>query len=115
MKKKSLDQSLKAGSEFSHPKVKPLGDRVFLEELDKKDSHSKTAAGIIIPETVESDKGAKKGRVVAVGEGRYEDGKIIPVKVVVGDRVLFQWGDKLKIGGSEYYIVRESEILAIIK
>ena len=96
-------------------KVKPLGDRVLLQEIDATDSHTTTAAGIIIPETVDSDKGSKKGKVVAVGEGRYEDGKIVPVKVSSGQMVLFQWGEKLKIDGTEYYIVRESELLAIIK
>lgn len=113
--KPSTHHTTKTSANMLHPKLKPLGDRVLLEELDEKDSHRKTEAGIIIPETVDSEKGSKKGRVVAVGEGRYEDGKIIPVKVAVGDKVLFQWGDKLKIAGTEYYIVRESEILAVIK
>jgi len=55
------------------------------------------------------------GEVVAVGAGRMEDGKLVPISVKAGDEVLFQWGDKIKVGDEEYYIVKESEILAIIK
>lgn len=94
-------------------KVRPLGDRVLLKEI--KESVSETKSGIIIPETVNDDKGAKKGKVMAVGEGRYEEGKLIPVHVRVGDTVLFQWGDVLKIDGEEYTIVNESNIIALVK
>ena len=52
---------------------------------------------------------------MAVGEGRFEEGRLIPVKVKVGDTVIFQWGDELKIDGENYQIVGESSILAIIK
>jgi chaperonin GroES len=92
----------------------PLSDRVLIKE-DSKHKENKTASGIIIPVTVNEDKGGKRGEVVAVGQGRIEDGKIVPVSVSVGDQVLFQWGDKVKINDEEYYIVKESELLAIIK
>jgi chaperonin GroES len=93
--------------------IQPLGDRILLKE--KTDAQEKkTASGIIIPVTVHDDKGGKVGKVIAVGSGRYEDGKLIPVSVQAGDEVLFQWGDKVKIDGEEYYIVKESELLAII-
>ena len=95
-------------------KVKPLGDRVLLKEVDKE-SGGETKMGIIIPETVSDDKGAKKGKVVAVGDGRYEDGKRVPVCLSVGDTVLFQWGDLIKIDGDEYHVVSESNIIAVIK
>ena len=95
-------------------KIKPLHDRVLIKE-DTESKEKKTSSGIIIPITVNEDKGSKKGEVVAVGEGKIEDGELIAPSVKVGDRVLFQWGDKIKIGEDEYYIVRESEILAIIK
>ena len=52
---------------------------------------------------------------MAVGPGRMEEGKVIPVSVEIGDNVLFQWGDKIKIDDEEYYIVKESEILAVLK
>ncbi len=91
----------------------PLSDRLILEEV--KDSVKETKSGIYIPESVKDDKGSKKGRVVAVGEGRYEDGKLVPTKVKVGDVVLFQWGDQITYKGEEYFIVRESEIAAVVK
>ncbi|OHA18320.1 MAG: hypothetical protein A2664_02560 [Candidatus Taylorbacteria bacterium RIFCSPHIGHO2_01_FULL_46_22b] len=94
--------------------VKPLGDRVLVREIEMTDG-SQTKSGIIIPETVHDDKGSKKGTVVAVGAGRREDGKVIPVGVSIGDTVLFQWGDMIKIDGVEYTIVSESNIIAIIK
>ncbi|MFA6554736.1 MAG: co-chaperone GroES [Candidatus Paceibacterota bacterium] len=95
-------------------KIKPLQDRILIKE-DGESKEKRTSSGIIIPVTVNEDKGSKRGEVVAVGSGRYEDGKLIPIGVKEGDKVLFQWGDKVKIGEEEYYIVKESEVLAIIK
>lgn len=95
-------------------KVSPLGDRVLIKELDAKDTERKTASGIIIPETVSDDKGAKQGTVVAVGAGRYDDGELIPMTVKVGDKVIYQWGDLIKIDGEEYSVVSESNILGIV-
>src|SRR3989344_8197056 len=94
-------------------KIRPLADRIIIRE-DTSSKEKKTAGGIIIPVTVNEDKGGKRGEVVAVGPGRIDEGKIVPPGVKVGDTVLFQWGDKVKIDDGEYYIVRESEILAII-
>ena len=94
-------------------KIKPLQDRVLIQE-DTDSKEKKTSFGLIIPVTVNDDKGSKKGVVVAVGTGHREDGKLVPISVKKGDKILFQWGDKIKVGEGEYYIVRESEILAII-
>lgn len=94
--------------------IEPLGDRVLIKEIDVK-SVGETKSGIIIPETVNEDKGCKRGTVVAVGEGRYDDGKLVPMSVSVGDAVLFQWGDLIKVNGEEYQLVSESQILAVIK
>jgi len=95
-------------------KIKPLQDRILIKE--DRDSHEqKTSSGIIIPITVNEDKGSKRGEVVAVGPGRTEEGKLVLPAVKIGDKVLFQWGDKVQIGDEEYYIVKESEILAVIK
>lgn len=93
--------------------VRPLHDRVLIME-DSESSERKTDSGIIIPVTVTEDKAGRRGKVVAVGSGHYEDGVHIPISVEVGDVVLFQWGDKIKHKDSEYYLVKESEIMAIV-
>lgn len=95
-------------------KLKPLADRVIIKE-DTDSKEKKTSSGIIIPVTVNEDKAGKRGTVVAVGPGRVEEGKTIAMSVKIGEKILFQWGDKVQVEGEEYYIVRESEILAIIK
>ena len=95
-------------------KIRPLADRILVKE-DTESKEKKTASGIIIPISAQEDKGGKRGKVVSVGQGRNEEGKIIPVSVKIGDTVLFQWGDKVQLDNEEYYIVKESEVLAIIK
>jgi len=95
-------------------KIKPLSDRIVIKEhTDTKEK--KTASGIIIPVGVGQEKGSMRGNVVATGPGRMEEGKIVSVTVKIGDEVLFQWGEKVKVDGEDYYIVREGEVLAIIK
>jgi chaperonin GroES len=96
--------------------VQPLGDRVLLKELLPEETETKTSTGIIIPDTVKGEtKGAKRARVVAVGDGRIEQGKKIPVAVKEGDEVLFSWGEELTIDGDDYFLVTESNILAVVK
>lgn len=94
--------------------LKPLGDRVVVLPSGKE-GEKKLASGIIIPETVDKEKPAQ-GTVVAVGPGKYEDGKRVPMQVKVGDVVLFsKYGyDEVKIEGQEYYIISESNILGIV-
>lgn len=92
--------------------IEPLADRVLIQEEDVK--QSKTDSGIYIPDTVKEDRGSKRGKVIAVGKGRYDDGVLVVPQVKVGDTVLFQWGDQIKFEDKEYFIVRESEIIAII-
>ena len=94
-------------------KIQPLGDRVLLREEEIK--HTKTDSGIYIPETVDADKSTKRGTVVAVGEGKYENGKLIPIRLKKGDVVLYSWGEKMEVDGEKYVVVRESEISAVIK
>jgi chaperonin GroES len=94
-------------------RIKPLQDRILIKELTD-DKERKTASGIIIPVTAQEDKGGKRGKVLAVGEGKIEDATIIKPRVKVGDNVIFQWGDKVRVDDQDYYIVRESEILAVI-
>ncbi|MCH7756510.1 co-chaperone GroES [Patescibacteria group bacterium] len=95
--------------------ITPLGDRVVIKPLDGGNKEKRSAAGIIIPVAAQEDK-ADRGIVVAVGDGKIDDqGRLIPMKVKVGNKVLFQWGDKINIDDEEYYIVSESSILGIIK
>jgi chaperonin GroES len=92
-------------------KFRPLHDRVLIEVLDGEE---KTSGGIIIPDTAKEK--PQEGNVVAVGPGgRTEDGKIIPMDVKVGDKVLFgKWsGTEVKIDGKEYSIMKESDIMGI--
>lgn len=96
--------------------IKPLGDRVLVEPRDPAEG-KKTAGGIIIPETVSKER-SEEGTVVAVGPGkRGEDGKVVPVAVKKGDRVLFaKYGpDEVKVEGKEYFIISEANILAVIE
>jgi chaperonin GroES len=92
----------------------PLGDRVIVRPTEKE-GEKKLASGIIIPETVNKEKPAK-GTVVAVGPGKYEDGKRVPLQVKVGDTVFFSsYGyDEVKVEGEEYYILTESNVLGIL-
>ena len=95
------------------PSIAPLGDRVLVKPT-KDEGEKKLPSGIIIPETVDREK-SDQGVVIAVGSGRLSDeGKLIPVRVKKGDRVIFQWGEKVKFGGEEYFLVSESNILAVI-
>lgn len=94
--------------------IAPLGDRVVVKPADK---HEETtlASGIIIPDTAGKERPAK-GTVVAVGPGRHDDGKIVPMTLKVGDTVLFsKYGyDEVKVDGTEYLILSESSVLAVI-
>jgi chaperonin GroES len=94
-------------------KFRPLHDRVLIKVLEGEE---KTAGGIIIPDTAKEK--PQEGEIVAVGSGtRTEDGKIIPMDVKVGDKVLFgKWsGTEVKIDGIEYSIMKESDIMGISK
>ena len=93
----------------------PLNDRILVRPFEAEEL-TKTASGIIIPETVSKEK-PEQGEVIAVGLGKWEDGKRVPLGVKVGERVLFsKYGyDEVKYEGKEYYILREESILAIIK
>jgi chaperonin GroES len=93
-------------------KFRPLHDRLVLTRIDAEE---KTAGGIIIPDTAKEK--PQEGRVVAVGPGgRDENGKLIPIDVKVGDRVLFgKWsGTEVKIDGVEYLIMKESDIMGVL-
>lgn len=105
-----------ASAETAKIHLRPLGDKVLIRPLSDAELGTTSPSGIIIPETVDRNK-ADRGEVVAVGPGRWdEDGeKRIPLSVTVGDTVIFQWGDKVEYKGTEYYLVSESNISAIIE
>ncbi|MBI5657215.1 MAG: co-chaperone GroES [Geobacter sp.] len=94
-------------------KLRPLQDRIIVKRLEEE---SKTAGGIFIPETAKEK--PQKGEVVAVGNGKKtEDGKIIPIDVKAGDKVLFgkYAGTEIKVEGEEFLIMREDDILGIME
>src|SRR5467141_683807 len=93
-------------------KFRPLHDRVVVTRID---AESKTAGGIIIPDTAKEK--PQEGKVIAVGPGgRDENGKLIPIDVKVGNRILFgKWsGTEVKIDGIEYLIMKESDIMGVL-
>ena len=92
-------------------KIVPLGDKVVLK---RQEAESKTAGGIVLPDSAK-DK-PQKGEVIAVGDGHVRrDGARIPLTVKEGDKVIFSSyaGDEIKIGEEEYLLLRESDILAV--
>jgi chaperonin GroES len=93
-------------------KFRPLHDRVVVTRIDAEE---KTTGGIIIPDTAKEK--PQEGRVVAIGPGgRDENGKLIPIDVKIGDRVLFgKWsGTEVKIDSIEYLIMKESDIMGVL-
>lgn len=97
-------------------KIKPLGDRVLVRPTPIGETEKKSDFGIIIPDTVEKER-PEQGEILAVGEGKYEAGKLIPIKVKVGDRVIFSKYafEEVKMGEENVYILKEENILAVIK
>ena len=94
-------------------KLQPLGDRVLVE---REESEERTAGGIVLPDKAR-DK-SKRGKVLSVGNGKLnKDGKRIPPTVKAGDRVLFSGysGEEIKFDGREVLLIREDDILAIVR
>jgi chaperonin GroES len=94
-------------------KIRPLQDRVIVKRLEEEE---KTKGGIIIPDTAKEK--PQEGKVIAVGKGKVtEDGKLLPLDVKVGDKILFgkYAGTEIKIGGEEHLIMREEDILGVIE
>jgi len=92
-------------------KIQPLGDRVVVE---REESESKTAGGIVLPDTAK-DK-PQKGTVISVGDGHVsKDGKRNPLTLKAGDRVIFSSyaGDEISIGDDDFLLLRESDVLAV--
>ncbi len=95
-------------------KIRPLYDRIVVKRLD--DQADKTASGLFIPDSAKEK--PQEAEVVAVGNGkRGDDGKLIPLDVKVGDRILFgkYSGSDIKIDGEELLIMREDEVLGVLE
>jgi chaperonin GroES len=93
--------------------LRPLSDRILVQRVAEDE---KTKGGIIIPDTAKEK--PAEGKVVATGNGRIgEDGKLLPMDVKVGDRVLFSkyGGTDVKIDGEDYLILRQDDVLGIIE
>ncbi|MCK4859370.1 MAG: co-chaperone GroES [Candidatus Omnitrophica bacterium] len=93
-------------------KLKPLGDHIIIKRLE---AENKTKGGIVIPDTAKEK--PQRGQVIAAGKGKLEDGKIIPLEVKKGDKILFgkYSGDEIKVDLEDYLIIRENDVLAIIE
>ena len=94
-------------------KVKPLHDRILIKRVEEKET---IKGGIIIPDTAKEK--PQEGEVIAVGTGKKtEEGKVIPLDVQAGDRILFgkYSGTEIKIDDQEFLIIREDEVLGIIE
>jgi chaperonin GroES len=94
-------------------KFRPLHDRIVVRRIESED---KTAGGIIIPDTAKEK--PQEGEIVAVGPGgRDEAGKLLPIDLKVGDRILFgKWsGTEVKIDGEELLIMKESDVMGVIE
>jgi chaperonin GroES len=93
-------------------KFRPLHDRVVVHRID---AEAKTAGGIIVPDTAKEK--PQQGEIIAVGPGRRDEaGKLVPIDVNPGDRVLFgKWsGTEVKIDGAEYLIMNEGDIMGVL-
>lgn len=95
------------------PKIRPLSDRIVVQA---KETESKTAGGIVIPDTADKDK-PMQGTVLAIGNGKYVDGKLQPLQVKVGDKVLFgkYAGTSIKLDSTEYLVMREEDVMGVIE
>jgi chaperonin GroES len=94
-------------------KIRPLHDRVIVKRLDEE---KKTASGLVIPDTAAEK--PDQGEVVAVGKGkRGDDGKLIPIDVKVGDRVLFgkYSGQSVRVKSDELLVMREEDIMGVVE
>jgi len=94
-------------------KIRPLQDRIIVKRIAEEE---KTKGGIIIPDTAKEK--PQEGKVIAVGKGKMSDeGKLIPLDVKVGDRILFgkYSGSEVKLDGEEHLIMREDDILGVIE
>jgi chaperonin GroES len=94
-------------------KLRPLQDRILVKRMEEE---QKTAGGLYIPETAKEK--PQRGEIVAAGNGKKtEDGKVLPLDVKVGDKVLFgkYSGTEIKVEGEEFLMMREDDLLAVVE
>jgi chaperonin GroES len=93
-------------------KLKPLGDRLLVKPVEEEET---TASGLVIPDTAKEK--PQKGKVLAVGDGKLEDGKRIPLDVAEGDEVLYSkyGGTDITVDGEDLLVLRESDVLAKVE
>jgi chaperonin GroES len=94
-------------------KIRPLSDRIVVQP---REVETKTAGGIVIPDTADKDKPIQ-GTVLAIGSGRYIDGKLQPLQVKVGDNVLFgkYAGTNVKLDDTEFLVMREEDVMGVVE
>lgn len=97
-------------------KIIPLGSYVLIRPFTKEELVSKNSFGIILPDSGSKEK-SEQGIVLAIGSGRYDDGKLIPMTVKIGDRVIFsKYGyEDVRLDGEELFLIKEENILAVLK
>jgi len=90
-------------------KLTPLGDRLVVKAIEPEE---KTSSGIYLPD--QAKERPQRGNVIAVGPGRYEDGKRVPMQVAEGDEVVYAkyGGTEIRLDGEDYIVLRESDVLA---
>jgi chaperonin GroES len=94
-------------------KIRPLSDRVVVQP---REIESKTPGGIVIPDSADKDKPIQ-GTVIAIGNGKYVEGKLQPLQVKVGDTVLFgkYAGTNIKLDANEFLVMREEDIMGVVE
>lgn len=93
-------------------KLKPLDDRVVVKPIEAEE---RTKSGIVLPDTAKEK--PQQGEVIAVGPGKYENGKRVPMDVKIGDKIIYSkyGGTEVKMEGEEYLILSQRDILAIVE
>lgn len=93
--------------------IRPLSDRIVVEP---KETESKSAGGIVIPDTADKDK-PMQGTVIAIGNGKFVDGKLQPLQVKVGDQILFgkYSGTNIKLSDKELLVMREEDVMGVLE
>lgn len=94
-------------------KLKPLGGKALIKPMKEE---KMTKSGIVLPDTAEKDE-LEQGEVIAVGDGKFDHGQVIPMKVKVGDKVILKkYGpDKVKIDGEDYLVADEDDMVGIVE
>lgn len=115
MKRTGKNSNSKSEKKAGKPGLTPLGDRVLIRPFREHEEVRVGAIKIMLPENMAKEK-SDHGKVLAVGAGKWEDGKLRPVSVKVGDTVIFsKYGyDEVKVDDEDLYLVREDLILAVV-